>query len=385
MKRTSAFLIAIMITCCLFVSCMMNSDKNNESLDLRRNDKVSLFDYFSDIGIIPLETKEGAYLSMTLGEADKVFVHNNKFFLLDYEQDDILVFDTEGKYLYRLDKKGKGPEEHSSIKDFNINRFTNNIEVLSLEDQNINIYDSENFEFIDKIKIPQSLPLIYTFHHLDSNTYAFISHRNNLEIHIYEANNDKIIKANYELPKWITNTTYASTSRSPFYVYDDSLFYTHIFNGEVFNIDPIDYKLETRYKWDFGENTLLLSDIPADKDIEFYFNLTRELSNRFAEKFLVYQENSRYYFTRFKYKRKYKHIILDKTNNEVKLFDNFIEDVQLTPQHITDDALYVFVAPYYLDFVINSSFLNEKNKKILSQIKDDDNLIAIKYTFKNSN
>lgn len=385
MSNKLKYMSILIIISLIIISCsskQRNIEEENIILDVNKNDKVSLFDYFSDVNIIPLETKKDSYLSFPLGEADKVVLYKDKFFFLDFKLNDILVFNKNGKYLYRLDKEGRGPGEHRSIKDFNINRFTNNIEILSLEDQNINIYNSDNFEFIDKIKIPNSIPLVYQFHHLHAKVYAFKTHQNNIEIHIYNINNNKIINTKYKSPKWLTNTSYVSSSRSPFYIYNDSLFYTHIFNGEIFNIDPIDYKIKTRYKWNFGKNTLSLSDIPKDKDVMFYFNFSKELSNRFAENFLVYQENSHYYFTRFKYKKKYKHIILNKTKNEIKIFDNFIEGVQITPQYITDKALYVFVAPKYLDFVINTSFLNEKNKEIYSKIKEDDNMLIIKYTFK---
>jgi len=76
------------------------------------------FSKFCDsITYIPLETKD----SFLIGSIDKIIVQNNKIFILDKITESIFCFDINGKFLYKIDRKGNGPEEYISIGDFQVN------------------------------------------------------------------------------------------------------------------------------------------------------------------------------------------------------------------------------------------------------------------------
>lgn len=54
-----------------------------------------------------------------------------------------------------------------------------------------------------------------------------------------------------------------------------------------------------------------------EESIEFYVNHSRNVSSHYATCFLVYGENSDYYITRFRLKKRYYHLILNKKKGPV--------------------------------------------------------------------
>jgi|GEM_PF-3121057 hypothetical protein len=108
------------------------------------NNKISLFS--NSIKYIPLETQD----SILVGSIDKIVTRNNKIYILDKMTETIFCFNIEnGKFLYKLNKKGNGPNEYFSVMDFNVN-----------EDEEIVIYSSnqgllfyDNNRFVKKIDL----------------------------------------------------------------------------------------------------------------------------------------------------------------------------------------------------------------------------------------
>lgn len=365
------------------ISCVNTPSKSTKVIDLNKNDQVSITDYFNNIEIIPLETNSNSLLTFFIGEPDKVIKSNDKFYFLNRKEDVIIIFDLQGKFTKRINWKGNGPGEYLSINDFIINRFNGNLEILSPENNSIFVYDSIGNTFIEKIKLPSEMPIAHLFQIVSSDTYILYSLASDVELFFYSKQTKQTIKTEYSLPKWFSrNTPFTPSTRNPFYVYNDSLFFQQIYNGDVLNVDADDLKLSLRHTWDFGEYNFNISELPTDKTLEYYLNLNKKLSNKYAILFQVYCENSKYYFTRFKFKNRYKHLIIDKLTNKYKLFEEFTEGLHCTPQWIDEKAIYTFVSFEYLKFVINPTLLNEGNKIKLNDIREDDNPVIIKYNFK---
>lgn len=377
--KIGGFILLLILFSCSSEPNFSRKGKHIYPVDANRNDEVSVFDLFSKIEIIPLETNSSSLLTFPIGDPDRLVIKNNKFYFLDEKQNAVLIFDAKGKFINKIDKKGNGPGEYTLLSDFNINRFTGNLELLSARGY-INVYDPLGNTFLEKIRLP--FPAVHYFHHLTSDVYVFFSSAMGGEIYFYSKKESKRIEKNiYKLPKWFGQTVYSS-SRNPFYVYNDSLHFEQLYNGDVFTISPVDFQLMPRYLWDFGKYNFDLSVMPENKRIEFYANLTKKMSNKYVNFFQIYSENRNHYFTRFKFKNRYKHLILDKKTNKYLLFDQFKEGLECLPLGIDDKAMYTVLSPFYLDKIVNTSVLDEKNQKLYSQIKDTDNPVVVKYTFK---
>jgi len=387
MKKEVLFIFVLLS---IFYSCTNRSSSNYKPLakenliliDLNKNDKVSVYELFSEVEIITLETTSNSLLEFPMGEPDRVIVDDEKYYFLDKKQQAILIFNHEGKFLKKMDYRGMGPKEYLSIHDFNINRFSKKIEVLSPEGRYINIYDPSGDIFIERQYLPKDMPIVHYFQNLTPDIYAFLSCAGSVEIVFYSRKDDTIIQSNYSLPEWISKTIF-SISKNPFYIFNDSLCFQQKYNGDVFTISPINYELYPRYCWNFGQQNFdILSTFPKDESINFYMELSNKISMKFAVLFQIYKENSKYYITRFKYKNRHNHLVFDKFTNEYLLFEKFIEGGQLLPQWIDDEAIYTFVPPTFLNQVINLTLLNKENQIKYNQLKEDDNPVIIKYTFK---
>lgn len=136
-------------------------------VDLERPEKVSLFDYFHSIELIPLETSQDALIA----GVSKMIVHQNKYYTLDKTQCLIFVFDKTGKFLFKIGTKGQGAGEYSFIQDFTINPFSGKLEILEPYGR-IHIYDlSGSFVETKRITYP-GFRVAHSLTALDSTTYV---------------------------------------------------------------------------------------------------------------------------------------------------------------------------------------------------------------------
>lgn len=72
------------------------------------------FDDFYDLKkVIKLETQDSAIL----GDVMKVIAVEDRLFISSWNHPAVLVFDREGKYLYKINRQGKGPGEYLTISD----------------------------------------------------------------------------------------------------------------------------------------------------------------------------------------------------------------------------------------------------------------------------
>ena len=96
------------------------NEKNNvQTLDIFSESTQKLT--FQSIRMVPLETGE----DILIGGRSKLKVHNDEFYVLDKENHDcVLRFNSEGKFLNKIGKHGKGPREYRRADDFSIHGDT---------------------------------------------------------------------------------------------------------------------------------------------------------------------------------------------------------------------------------------------------------------------
>jgi len=107
---------------------------NNEKISSILNTNVQIFnlenvaDGLSDslnikeLKYIPLETRSECLMS----SVRKILVLENKIYILDNDvANSIFVFSLEGKFIYKINKQGKGPGEYLSLTDFDVDNLGN--------------------------------------------------------------------------------------------------------------------------------------------------------------------------------------------------------------------------------------------------------------------
>ncbi|MGS2740795.1 6-bladed beta-propeller [Sinomicrobium sp. M5D2P17] len=90
--------------------------------------------------------------SSVLNEVNKIFMDDNKLFVLDKALSKVVVYDISGKYLNHLEAIGNGPREYTGLIDIFVNDSTKQIHLLCDHPFKIMTYDYD-MHYINEIKI----------------------------------------------------------------------------------------------------------------------------------------------------------------------------------------------------------------------------------------
>ena len=345
-------------------------------VDFNLPEKASLFDYFSSIELIPLETSD----DVLVASIAKIIQYQDKYYTFDVWQSIIFVFDSHGQFLYKINKKGQGPGEYSFIEDFIINPFSGNLELLQAYGS-VNIYDlmgtyieTKRIEY-DDFRVAHGLASI------DSNIYVFHSSFAPKKIIYFDLNNKELLHEDFE-----DSYRSGSFSNNSFNFYNDNWFFFRPFHTGVYKLEK--NGLEEVFRFDFGKYPR--EGTHADYSEESRNNREKIIEETFAQfpyyiKKLVH--NNRYVLAQISFKdyNDRSNIIYDRILQKGKFVRDFTEKVEFYPQIITDDFVLSWCNWGELDKYINKEMLDDTQKRIfeeLIQSKDETNPILIKYQFK---
>ena len=120
--------MALIILALLFCSCGSKDNSKIKTIDLLSpggQQITNLSDIADDIQYIPLETKPDALMRFV----GSLKSFNDKFYINTVLE--LLVFDKTGKFLYKLDQRGRGPGEYVYLSDYDIKPEKNLVIVLT--------------------------------------------------------------------------------------------------------------------------------------------------------------------------------------------------------------------------------------------------------------
>lgn len=384
MKLKKTHIVNICFCILLIISCSKNRDKSsNLIININPNEatKIKLNSWFKRIELIPLETTNESVITGCFKMIDAY----SRFYIQDQRQHAIFVFSKTGKFLFSTKYLlGKGPKQYSSLVDFDINRFTNNMEILDAIQRKIKIYDS-NGGFINAISLaPELLPL-GSFIAVTKDIYLFYTksgHSRDESLLFYSINKKQILKMTGDLPakaRYITSTNF-----TPFYLLNNQVHFSHIFSSNsLYSVNSESLEIENIFELNFGKYNLTLDDLPDNKDKEFYSSFMRNNNNRYTfvvdkkecEKYLLIF----FYFNQKQYVAKYDKI----TKQLIVCYFEYNLPGQLLPPNITENnTLYYVAEPRYVKYVIDSQLLDIDSQSILTKIKEDDNPVIVKYILK---
>lgn len=152
------------------------------------------------------------------------------------------------------------------------------------------------------------------------------------------------------------------------------------YNGEVYVADR-NGGLNSKYSFDFGKYNFDISDL-QEEPIEYYVRHSHSIGTKYANRFIAYGENSRYYISRFAFWKSLYHLVVDKQNGNIMTFRKLKEKCLCFPVCMDETALYFFASPQELQFAVNSEILPDAEREKFNAVSSDDNLVVIKYTFK---
>ena len=200
---------------------------NRIKVDLNKLQEASLFDYFSHIELIPLETRD----DVLIAGANEIIQYQDRYYVFDARQYRIFVFDDAGKFIFQINKRGRGPGEYTHINNIFLNPFTGNIDVI---DQTvIHSYDLTGKHV--KTLPPIANPLVTPFNliALNEKTYVFYSplpYRPSIgpyKISYYDIEENKVFRQEYETDIFFNGRFLELSSFFPprFYEYNGKWFF----------------------------------------------------------------------------------------------------------------------------------------------------------------
>jgi hypothetical protein len=140
----------------LFLGCRRNAASTYEgvvmdtvAVDVRKPVQKNVRDYFSRLEIIPLETSRESAIS----NIDRVIIDNGFLYIFDHNRDAVLIFDKEGYFQRKIERKGRGPGEYVGLLDVSLNRNTGHLSFLTDIPEKIMRYD-QNGRFVDDEETP---------------------------------------------------------------------------------------------------------------------------------------------------------------------------------------------------------------------------------------
>jgi hypothetical protein len=113
------------------------------------SDKQFIQDIVDSVYFIPIE----AHPDGLFKRADKLIIKNSKIFIYDMlGQNQVLVFDLSGRFLYRVGRRGIGTGEYIQMRNFTVD--DNYIYIIDNRTQKILLYEISNGTYISEIKLP---------------------------------------------------------------------------------------------------------------------------------------------------------------------------------------------------------------------------------------
>lgn len=271
--------IAIYIIIAFSLFCCKSEKTNIEHIAINVNEvkeEVKLSEFIDSISFIKLETTPACLL----GNVRQVIIKKKYIYVLDLSNHCIYVFDKKGSFVSKLDNRGNGPEEYSSLGPIVVDEEEEYIELFTYTNIGYSKIKYSNIDFhqIDKIKIPGTRLNNVKFH---NDLYYFSSWGTPNLIDSEKLNPSVIVIKDTTIIKTLINKKTKISNRR-FVPFVQSFSQNN--NNELFISVPYDnffYKLSDKeavpiLKVDFGKNTIdeSIGIENTQKQLEYIENAT---------------------------------------------------------------------------------------------------------------
>lgn len=365
MKNSILFysIIAVLLLCC--------QEKPNEKsiiVDISNRKPIPSDTLFSSARIIPLESRDSIMISL----ADKIIVYQGKIFILDIRQNIVVVFDKEGKFLFKIDHQGRGPEEYNLLYDININPYTQTLELLDPMGSLLNF--NLQGTFISKRTLPRDLLSYYRFALLNRDTIAFSSIASSKTLHLYSRKSNQLIGS-------FIHVESKNHDDPSFHHYQDSCYFSLALFDQIYNISS--GKPQVAYEWYFPKLDYdPFKNIPNydRNNYQEFMTITDNLPYRYGRKLQTKRYN--YATIVLSKETEWTNIIYDKTFKLNYVFNRIDGDIPFRIEYMDDNIALSTIYSFELDNFTHLKILNKEGQNILKNYNTDSNLLLIEYTFK---
>jgi hypothetical protein len=163
-------IIILIVT--IFVACKQKESVSTaevEIIDANTELTESASNLFEQIKVVDLETTDASLVGLFISHIE---IWDGKIFILNELQshNNILCFDLSGKFLFKIDRMGQGPEEYTYLGDFFIDKHRNHL--VTLNSPEVKHWDSEG-NFLYSVKADDMYYARRIIYQNDSTYLAF--------------------------------------------------------------------------------------------------------------------------------------------------------------------------------------------------------------------
>lgn len=349
-----------------------------ESLFSKDNDhSIDYSNLIDSIEVIRLETNTNSLI----GRIKKIEYSNSNIYILTDSQV-LFIFDKNGHFLKKLNKRGRGMGEYIEIKDFFIDN-ANSIKILSYNE--IISYDS-NLVYINtkKINTTHNGKEIVPINFLPNGEFCFLF-VGSFGIRNIVAGEDNAlycIDSNMKITnEYFPVTSNYTSGHKNFYKSNKITYFTNTFGNDTIYQIYEDYLIPKVFI-NFSEKKTTQKDMMKNRNVFYKTFCDNELCGNLMN---VY-ENDSYLSFLFVAGRYAKQGVYNKINKELKILNvaNNFPFPKIIAEGVIKDHFFTTIDPYLLvnnPYNINyKSFIKKFN---LTDLKETDNplIIMFKYNF----
>lgn len=335
---------------------------------------VNYSDIYDSIRLVKLEMLEESII----GNVSKVYLTKGDSLLVyDNKNQNVLLFDPMGHFLYRIGVQGDGPHEYLTVEDVVYDEIKDEIVIWDHNKKMLSFYGI-NGDFIKEIKLPW---YIGTFQIVDSQYIAVYMNNNDIKgdeegqgynIKIIDRDNGKIVKQLFPYSDQMSE--FHPACKSLFSLNNNGLLLAPLYSSTIFQLDSVT-TIYPKFLLDFGINTISLNEIRNKSNRDFSKWLDNHPNKIFCSNFF---ETDNYLVMNLVKNRLMYLCVHDKNNmqnNIASILFNDMYGLTSSTQIKGRRGDFLITLNYPADFeiykeVINCSEKGDMKKMIIDKISD---------------
>lgn len=369
------FLISISVCISTYRCNTANHTSSSIYIDLDSSKDVSIFDIFSKIEMIPLETNN----ECLIGGINKVIQYDSNYYLLDKKQNCIYIFDQNGKFIHNIKRVGRGPGEYLYVYDFVINEYNQTLELLDPFGKLI-IFDLDGTHK-ESINLPHPPAAYHKFILLNQDSILFFTNSDKVNtnlLYAYSRSSHKIIKEFY------TDSHSRIGNKLPLFSWNNTVYLSMPMENTILQIQNT--QATPAYTWDFGKYNYKFQnkDVPIENQEKAKFYQAIGSSFPMSYTHILNLQNEQYLYCLLLHLDQKKHIFYDKKEKSARVFEKTTENISLIPYFMNNEIMIGVEQPNSATYkqIINANIIDKKNQDQISLVEEDSNPVLVKYTFK---
>lgn len=371
------------------IDSILEIDLLSESVSKVKN----LSKFAANIDYIPLQTLESSLIG---GFISKIVNMDKRIYITNMEN--IMCFDIDGKFLSKIEKIGRGPEEYTSIEDFDVSSDNKSLTMLSLK--KIFVYDISDtgFTFQRSLALKDPAPARISMVPETDNVFLAIppwrGTEPTLSLLINNVGDTIHFKPNCYKYEMVRKSNYRAGNETIVYSIGNKVCFKEGFSDTVFYISLKNNFFKPRIILS-SHGTLITPEVRGGSETSG--NHTNFIANIF--------ETSRYVFYYYGTPETRNRIIFDKATNEKFKLDIDSElkselkddlcggpdfSIEFTNSYCSGSKLFSFIDPITLKkYIAGEDFKSArvsdpvekvKLKKLADSLKETDNPVLIVVT-----